>query len=762
MRSDTHARFDEVFGPHIPVRQQLFDIQIHQMKFNFAERWRQNLRFVVVPDTREDQDDCDLDDDSLEYSSEESEASSQACLTGELKSIADRNQGELRLPPQPIFQPKATCYCRKKRRFPRLGLSELRITTKNPAELPGCNHYVAISYCWKGQTDAKPQYSVQTGYGLRRNLAPSEILSRAIAFAAYHGVRLIWIDQECIVQDDREDKEEGIQSMDLVYQQATHAVALLNARITSEAQRVAFVKAMTGQDFEPHEFKAAVEALEAIAADRWLTRAWCYQETAAAGESMRLLIPCEVEWPEDQSFMTVPGELEVTVEGLKYAAAWVASWADSISEENVQGNGASSRDLKGRAEEVFSYLMEICPTAYQAAPRNPHFRFGCNAAEALHLMRDKQNSRTGDRLAILANICNFPMRLNTDHLQRSEETLGREHSFSVCFAVLAILNGDMSLIVGSKKQREALDGLEESPDEAFRRLDIPTWIPAEHTRFQSLPYREEYHPEVFRLTKPVICSAGLALSGHLWRVDQKVIFNSVQQRFASKWQKRVTGATSVTEGMASDELIQDVVWCILRKLQAEGLIAVAESIWHCIRPPTASIPRVEGADIPQEICADNKQLPDSEDFEDATPGMADDFRLHLHQIIDFEDYPHPLCSPLQRASSGYAWISRRVIEDGFLWFGRKEQVRGPTKTTTAEPQLERYCVVDCEGPMVLLTPQNDLLEIQPRLGMAAEPICWIVRETGKFSEHGEIFHGLDLVRGVWKTNRDPPMRYVLE
>jgi hypothetical protein len=68
---------------------------------------------------------------------------------------------------------------------------------------------------------------------LAQNKAPKKVLDRAIAFAEFHNIHLIWIDQECIDQDDRTVKECGIQSMDLVYEQASHAVALLTTPIKS-------------------------------------------------------------------------------------------------------------------------------------------------------------------------------------------------------------------------------------------------------------------------------------------------------------------------------------------------------------------------------------------------------------------------------------------------------------------------------------------------------------------------------------------------
>ena len=85
-----------------------------------------------------------------------------------------------------------------------------------------CNDYVAVSYRWP-KSDGLPDkpldecftVHIETGVGSRTNLAPTNVLERAMSFAERHNYRLMWIDQKCIEQrDDRQDKEFGIQSMD--------------------------------------------------------------------------------------------------------------------------------------------------------------------------------------------------------------------------------------------------------------------------------------------------------------------------------------------------------------------------------------------------------------------------------------------------------------------------------------------------------------------------------------------------------------------
>ena len=101
--------------------------------------------------------------------------------------------------------------------------------------------YIAVSYCWQTKEDHyggdslvhNAVHVLQNGRG-RPSRARPEIISRAMQYAISVGVNRIWIDQECIDQDDPVDKEHGIQSMDLVYQHAYRTVALLDRYIDCE------------------------------------------------------------------------------------------------------------------------------------------------------------------------------------------------------------------------------------------------------------------------------------------------------------------------------------------------------------------------------------------------------------------------------------------------------------------------------------------------------------------------------------------------
>lgn len=66
-------------------------------------------------------------------------------------------------------------------------------------------------------------------------------------------------------------------------------------------------------------------------------------------------------------------------------------------------------------------------------------RRSCSAAVALSYLRRKQNTHVPDRLAILANLCNYDIRLDTIELEKNHKYLGS------CVLALALMNGDFSI-----------------------------------------------------------------------------------------------------------------------------------------------------------------------------------------------------------------------------------------------------------------------------------------------------------------------------
>ena len=64
----------------------------------------------------------------------------------------------------------------------------------------------------------------------------------------------------------------------------------------------------------------------------------------------------------------------------------------------------------------------------------------CNAAVALTYLRLRDLECIADKLAIVANMCGYVLRLNTTKLGETQESLG------LCMIALSLANGDFSLI----------------------------------------------------------------------------------------------------------------------------------------------------------------------------------------------------------------------------------------------------------------------------------------------------------------------------
>jgi Heterokaryon incompatibility protein (HET) len=95
--------------------------------------------------------------------------------------------------------------------------------------------YAALSYCWGGDQPYKTTNSNLNSYTheLASNIFP-KTLSDAIKVCREVGIRYIWIDALCIVQDDQKDKAKQISHMGRIYKDATFTIMVASARSVYE------------------------------------------------------------------------------------------------------------------------------------------------------------------------------------------------------------------------------------------------------------------------------------------------------------------------------------------------------------------------------------------------------------------------------------------------------------------------------------------------------------------------------------------------
>ncbi|KAK8201411.1 hypothetical protein IWZ01DRAFT_546139 [Phyllosticta capitalensis] len=234
----------------------------------------------------------------------------------------------------------------------------------------GHSDYIAVSYPWKAaaptalcdpatqrttavtnvDSAAAGAWKIAVPGNPRRvdrSKVRDAVLRRAVAYAETHGTELIWIDRECVPQDEDGERENthlhetAMQSMDLVYRWAKHPIALIFESVacqeevdlleallrgsvvevrgfdgdftapppTTEDRRPKIKSKESDDDDDdededspadhprfpssvsPSTISSLLALLTRLTSDPWFSRAWIFQENYCAGAKMRLLIP---------------------------------------------------------------------------------------------------------------------------------------------------------------------------------------------------------------------------------------------------------------------------------------------------------------------------------------------------------------------------------------------------------------------------------------------------------------------------------------
>lgn len=172
--------------------------------------------------------------------------------------------------------------------------SRLRLT--DLGEVTDCAEYVAVSYCWKSgaatvSADGDKYFDITISLGVRTNRAPYSIMERAIAYAAYRELPFIWIDQECIEQNDEVEKQSIVEHMDCIFHRARQVVALTTTVVPS-ARLWFVIHALRRDDLEDAVDPPAVQCLaELLAKDDWFDRASTLQEILVSTRMIDFLLP---------------------------------------------------------------------------------------------------------------------------------------------------------------------------------------------------------------------------------------------------------------------------------------------------------------------------------------------------------------------------------------------------------------------------------------------------------------------------------------
>ncbi|KAB2100147.1 hypothetical protein AG0111_0g11450 [Alternaria gaisen] len=131
--------------------------------------------------------------------------------------------------------------------YPRGGSEyDFILTPTHDYERSALSNYLTVSYVWAHEQPLDgtqiPAYRIWDGTDLHKPprplRSPSIVFHRVVQFARSQNIRRIWLDQECINQEDPTDIERHLQDMNRIYQFSRLTVAVLSKAVENWAMAV--------------------------------------------------------------------------------------------------------------------------------------------------------------------------------------------------------------------------------------------------------------------------------------------------------------------------------------------------------------------------------------------------------------------------------------------------------------------------------------------------------------------------------------------
>ncbi|KAI9878138.1 MAG: hypothetical protein M1830_001784 [Pleopsidium flavum] len=428
----------------------------------------------------------------------------------------------------------------------------------------------------------------RTKQGVREARSPSHILERAIKYAADHDVGLIWIDQDCIQQDNAQEKEEQIQSMHMVYRMSNWPLALLGTRITHQAYVNALIAFMDKREVDSSLTGNVIDLMDLIGRDLYFTRAWTLQEAMSAESKIVISIPCDSRLEQTNSLGSTAGEIQLEVDDLLRKAV---DWANA---RYAQAPEELEDAPRAKMKYAMHHLVDTCFT--QGGTGNlgsANNRWIMNAAEATSYLDLRKNTRVSDRIAILGNMCGYRVRLSTVAVEPDA------YSFSTCALALALLNGDTSLLNGYREAALGLEGDQNSVLNPAKLCEIASsadqhaepqphgfsWCPPRTGRLAHLPYTSDRPRDtLFRLRTVAFESHGLLTDGFLWTIEIRIDLPGLKEQFAKRWHYVISEGLDDRNRSAVSSVATEIVCSLLQELTLRGVSTLAEAVCGFVMP----------------------------------------------------------------------------------------------------------------------------------------------------------------------------------
>lgn len=648
--------------------------------------------------------------------------------------------------------------------------------------LKDASAYVAVSYCWNRSnskwspiTSDRSLQVVCGNLSRRPSNAPSDVLYRSIAYAKARNINAIWIDQECIDQTDPVEKEMAIQAMDMVYEESNYPIAVLEFSFQTQTELDVFASICDEvvYTFDPSQIEILESVLIDLTEETWFERAWTLQETVSAGVRMKLLLGCPgLQKPPD--FGLSPGEFEISIFDFQNAMLNVRMFIEEGLAASIWPDSCSAINASNCADVLWNYIPFFIPTSIDGKwkPDAPHGRVR-NAAQALTFLENRFNSHFPDRLAILANLCDYECRINTKVLELPNG------SFTLCALTLAILNGDMSLLVGYRDEEEGLrrkdgrsawfmdlaesrrsSGLVYQNEDDDLQLNTYgfSWGPKPSACLQNITYLEEYGA-VFRLKPATLSMHGLRVCGVLWDVNCTVNVPKTQREFASRWQEEL--AFQKNEGLFDGlerqaPLIQDFFWCLLHELIESGSYELSRTIWNFDQPHGR-------AKLSATVEYDSIEAPLPYSYDMIFGHLAQGSAANQPLAHDEQEVRSRILAPYlnfdpENEAADRPLLERllieQVCEEGVLVCG------APLNVTLSKHPYVWFEA--CKKGDQIFTPVTDVENGAARSRYRNQAMSWRVLATGQSADDCKVLHCLGRRRGIWRLEGLKHQDYILD
>jgi hypothetical protein len=422
----------------------------------------------------------------------------------------------------------------------------LKRSVRNPENFSE-RDYIAVSYSFESAHESLNKHTLDFEIHGPGNKAPQKfktrdiVLERVLKYAKSDAVRCqyFWIDQECFDQNNPEEHQAAMDSMDLVYKHSDFPVALLE--ITFGPREVYLMGILVFCDCVwPSKDDSMVAMLRHVQTDRWWQRAWTFQEEYLASTKMDILIRHNLRRGThiDSRLGCIEGE--VCVSAIEFRER-----STNFLSKLIRRNTTS--------EELRKTCMSLRRTFHRY---NETTEPGMGKAMSSIVFGDlerRKMSKSYDFLPIAANVCDYRVRLRSDQLAELAEDLS--YSVGLCALAMYLLNGEIIHHKDSIANPAIGVGLSEYLDTiCFNKLRSPP-TPFELSWFK-----------MCRLHPVRLSSEGIITRGHVWHVQAKLV--------TSNWKR---ARFREPQGLGLNEFERDRLLDLMDGLKQFGIY---EGLWQ--------------------------------------------------------------------------------------------------------------------------------------------------------------------------------------